>query len=269
MKNRRKNRKVLLLTLIAVLLMGVLSVGDNPPLQSAWSAVTGGIFSLSARAAAELNTPSTDELLDENTRLKSENAALQKALAENLELRGENKTLWSYFGLKRNAPGLELVPAFVLRRAATDDFGGFTLGAGSDLGVKTNDAVICESGLVGRVVAVDGSACRVATILSPGSRVAVTDGESSDSGILTSRDGNPAMTQLPEKHNIKTGDLILTSGEGGIYPPGIIAGTVSELKTDPYDSSVYAVVEPAADFEELSEAAVVVAFSAKGVTKAE
>ena len=57
MKNRRKNRKVLLLTLIAVLLMGVLSVGDNPPLQSAWSAVTGGIFSLSARIAAELKTP--------------------------------------------------------------------------------------------------------------------------------------------------------------------------------------------------------------------
>ncbi|MBQ1716326.1 MAG: hypothetical protein II025_00340, partial [Ruminococcus sp.] len=113
MKNRRKNRKVLLLTLIAVLLMGVLSVGDNPPVQSAWNAVTGGIFSLSARIAAELKTPSTDELLDENERLRSENAALQKALAENLELKDENKTLWGYFGMKKDAPELELKPAFV------------------------------------------------------------------------------------------------------------------------------------------------------------
>ena len=124
MKNRRKSRKVLLLTLIAVLLMGVLSVGDNPPLRSAWSAVTGGIFSLSAKAAAKLNTPSTDELLDENERLKAENAALQKALAENLELKDENKMLWGYFGLKKDAPELELKPAFVLRRASADDCQG-------------------------------------------------------------------------------------------------------------------------------------------------
>ena len=231
MKNRRKNRKVLLLTLIAVLLMGVLSVGDNPPVQSAWNAVTGGIFSLSARIAAELKTPSTDELLDENERLRSENAALQKALAENLELKDENKTLWGYFGMKKDAPELELKPAFVLRRASADDFGGFTLGVGSDLGVKVNNAVICESGLVGRVTAADSSSCRVATLFSPDSRVAVIDGETSDSGILVGKDGGLVLTQLSESNHIKTGDMILTSGDGGVYPPRVIVGKVSELGT--------------------------------------
>ena len=229
MKNRRKNRKVLLLTLIAVLLMGVLSVGDNPPVQSAWNAVTGGIFSLSARIAAELKTPSTDELLDENERLRSENAALQKALAENLELKDENKTLWGYFGMKKDAPELELKPAFVLRRASADDFGGFTLGVGSDLGVKVNNAVICESGLVGRVTAADSSSCRVATLFSPDSRVAVIDGETSDSGILVGKDGGLVLTQLSESNHIKTGDMILTSGDGGVYPPRVIVGKRAAL----------------------------------------
>lgn len=269
MKNRRKNRKVLLLTLIAVLLMGVLSVGDNPPVQSAWNSVTGGIFSLSARIAAELKTPSTDELLDENERLRSENAALQKALAENLELKDENKTLWGYFGMKKDAPELELKPAFVLRRASADDFGGFTLGVGSDLGVKVNNAVICESGLVGRVTAADSSSCRVATLFSPDSRVAVIDGETSDSGILVGKDGGLVLTQLSESNHIKTGDMILTSGDGGVYPPRVIVGKVSELGTDTSDASSYALIEPAADYGSLTEAAVVISFTEKGVTKAE
>ncbi len=249
MKNRRKNRKVLLLTLIAVLLMGVLSVGDNPPVQSAWNAVTGGIFSLSARIAAELKTPSTDELLDENERLRSENAALQKALAENLELKDENKTLWGYFGMKKDAPELELKPAFVLRRASADDFGGFTLGVGSDLGVKVNNAVICESGLVGRVTAADSSSCRVATLFSPDSRVAVIDGETSDSGILVGKDGGLVLTQLSESNHIKTGDMILTSGDGGVYPPRVIVGKVSELGTDTSDASSYALIARGADID--------------------
>ena len=71
MKSRRKNRTALLLTLIAVLLMGVLSVGDNSPLRTALSALTGGIFSLTAKAASELSEPSAEELAEENERLKS------------------------------------------------------------------------------------------------------------------------------------------------------------------------------------------------------
>ena len=267
--NRRKNRRALLLTLIAVLLMGVLSVGDNSPLCSARSVLTGGIFSLTAKASARLSAPSAGELTEENERLKAENDALRSALSENYELRRENKTLWAYFDLKKDAPGLELKPAFVLRRAASDDFGGFTLGAGSDLGVKTNDAVICGSGLIGRVISADSAACRVATLLSPDTRVAAVDGETSDSGIVTGRDGGLVMTQLSENNRVNKGDLILTSGEGGVYPPGIIVGTVSELRTDPYDATAFAVIEPAADFESLTEAAVVVSFREKGVSRAE
>ncbi|MBU5462350.1 rod shape-determining protein MreC [Lachnoclostridium sp. MSJ-17] len=269
MTSRRKNRRALLFTLLAVLLTGILSFGDDSPLRSAWSAVTGGIFNLSANAAAQLDSPSTEELLDENNRLKSENAALQKALADSLELKDENRTLWSYFGLKKNAPGLELKPAFVSRRAPTDDFGGFSLGAGSDLGVRTGDAVICESGLVGRVISTDSFSCRVATLLSPGTRVAAIDGETSDSGIVEGHDGSLVMTQLSESSRVKTGDMILTSGDGGVYPPRIIIGRVAELKTDPSDASSFAVLEPAADFEALTEAAVVISFTEKGVVGSE
>ena len=77
------------------------------------------------------------------------------------------------------------------------------------------------------------------------------------------------MTQLWENNRVNKGDLILTSGEGGVYPPGIIVGTVSELRTDPYDATAFAVIEPAADCESLTEAAVVVSFREKGVSRAE
>ena len=77
------------------------------------------------------------------------------------------------------------------------------------------------------------------------------------------------MTQLSENNHIKTGDMILTSGDGGVYPPRIIIGKVSELGTDPSDASAYALIEPAADYGSLTEAAVVISFTEKGVTKAE
>ena len=77
------------------------------------------------------------------------------------------------------------------------------------------------------------------------------------------------LVGVVQSNHIKTGDMILTSGDGGVYPPRVIVGKVSELGTDTSDASSYALIEPAADYGSLTEAAVVISFTEKGVTKAE
>lgn len=261
-----RHSRTLSVTLIAVVLMGVLSVGDNAPLPTLFSALTRDLFALAAQAV-----PSDEEALAaENEQLRADNDSLRRQLAEDAELKSENETLWGYFNLKKENPNLTLLPAFVIH----SDTDGFTLGVGANEGAAVNQAVVTAQGLVGRVVHTDGAACRVTTILSPSLKVGVRDVQTGDKGILSgtaalAADGLTAMDKLSEDNKIAVGDLIVTSGEGGVYPEQLIVGTVRAVRTNEYDATRYAVVEPAADLTHLDEAAVVTAFSAKGVKRGE
>lgn len=154
----------------------------------------------------------------------------------------------------------------MLRRDAGDDFAAFTLDIGTDDGVKEGDPVVTEQGLVGMVIRADSVSCKVATVLSPEVRVSVSDKSTGDSGVLG---GNAALcdagltevTLLEENHRIRAGDYLYTSGSGGVYPPNLFVGSVSEVRKDGVT------VVPCEDFYTLSYAAVVTDFAGKGELK--
>jgi len=70
---------------------------------------------------------------------------------------------------------------------------------------------------------------------------------------------HPRLLNVPRGQDMAEGDILVTSGFGGIYPKGIMIGTVSAVKNDSGGLLHYAIIEPATDFQRLEDVAVIVA----------
>ena len=268
----KKNFKTLLITLVILVVMSVLSLADNSVVSSAVNGITKGLFQVSASATASADTVSYDDLKKENEELKKENAELRSQLVDYYETKSENDRLWKYYDLKKENPSYKILPASVIRRDANDDFYSFTLDIGSSNGVELNDPVITENGLVGWVCRTDAGTCKVKTILSPDTRAGAIDKKTGDLGIVSgsaeySDQNLTCLTKIAEDNKIKEGDIIVTSGTGGVYPGNLVIGEVKELSFNSYDTTRCAIIEPYEDIRTVTAAAVITDFETKGEVK--
>lgn len=267
-----KNLKVLVITLVILIVMSVLSLPDNSLISSAINGFTRGLSQVSAAAVASADTASYDDLKNENKKLKQEIAELREQLLDYYNVKTENAKLWNYYDLKKKNPSYSILPASVIKRDTNDDFYSFSLDIGSSLGVGVNDPVITENGLVGWVYRTDASTCKVKTILSPDTKAGAIDKITNDTGIISGSaslcdDNLTQLTKISENNKIKKGDMIVTSGTGGVYPKNLIIGKVKEIKFNSYDTTLYAVVEPYEDIKNITSAAVITDFDGKGKIK--
>lgn len=264
-----KNFKALIITLIVVLTVSVFSLGENSVISSAINGFTKGLFQVSASATASADTATYEELKSENEKLRKENAQLREQLIDYYDTKAENDRLWKYYDLKKQNPSYKIQPANVIKRDTNDDFYAFTLDVGSSNEVSVNDPVITENGLVGWISQVDLTTCKVKTILSPDTKAGAIDKQTNDSGIISGStslcdDNLTSLNKLAEDNKIKEGDIIVTSGMAGVYPPNLIIGKVKEIKYNSYDISRYAVIEPYEDIREITSAAVITSFDTQG-----
>ena len=264
-----KNFKALIITLIVVLTVSVFSLGENSVISSAINGFTKGLFQVSASATASADTATYEELKSENEKLRKENAQLREQLIDYYDTKAENDRLWKYYDLKKQNPSYKIQPANVIKRDTNDDFYAFTLDVGSSNEVSVNDPVITENGLVGWVRQVDLTTCKVKTILSPDTKAGAIDKQTNDSGIISGStslcdDNLTSLNKLAEDNKIKEGDIIVTSGTAGVYPPNLIIGKVKEIKYNSYDISRYAVIEPYEDIREITSEAIITSFDTQG-----
>lgn len=106
---------------------------------------------------------------------------------------------------------------------------------------------------------------KVTTIFDVDSAIGAKFTRTGDIGVVEgdaelSEEGKCKIQYISSDASIINGDIVVSSGVGGIYPGGLIIGKVSEVKTDVMGAVEYAVVEPAAKFDEVYEVLAVTGF---------
>jgi len=148
--------------------------------------------------------------------------------------------------------------ARVMEREPGNWFSQFTLNKGSRDGVKANMAVITHTGMVGNVVEVSETSCRVITIIDSNFKIGGLIVSSRDQGVVGGTlgiDGQPLcrMYYLPASSVPRPGDTVVTSGVGLPFPRGLPLGTVRESTRLLEENKYYVVIEPIADFQHIED----------------
>jgi rod shape-determining protein MreC len=187
---------------------------------------------------------------DENTQLREENARLVQWVQEARRLGVENATLRAQ---------LEYVPdkrsQFVTARVVADAGGAFfhslLINAGARQFIRRGQAVIWQGGLIGRVAEVGERTSRVLLMTDINSRIPVVLESTGDRAIVRGNNSpRPVLQFLPGNSPISPGDRIVTSGHGGVYPPGLVVGAVAQA------SDTIITVQPFVDWSRLSQAVI-------------
>lgn len=198
----------------------------------------------------------------ENLELKDEVNRLSARVRE-LEAYGrENERFRQMLEFKTADTERDIVGCEVIAKEPGNWFYSFTIDKGSGDGLKPDDTVISGYGLVGRITEVGPNWAKVVSIIDSESSVgalisrtqdlAIADGE-----LALADDGKCKLNYLTKDTNLVLGDTVVTSGLGGVYPEGILIGTVSEIKSDSMGYSQYAVIDTAVDFEKIQEVMVI------------
>jgi rod shape-determining protein MreC len=173
-----------------------------------------------------------------NVRLEAENQRLLQWQQTALNLAADNKQLR---GLLKAVP--ENALSFVTARVVGNSGGAFVrmilINAGSEDRVARGQAVLTGEGLVGRLTEVGERAARVLLITDLNSRVPVTVERTHASAVMAGDNSDrPRLLYLPASDGAKVGDRIVTSGEGGVFPPGLPVGVVAAadggVRVEPY-----------------------------------
>ena len=216
------------------------------PFQRLGSLISGGIESLHERTVA------IDEVLAENEALKEEVNRLRRDLVDYDDMKAENELFRSYYNIKDTYSDYELVSAFVIGRDPLEKYYSFTIDRGTRDGVAADDVVITPDGVVGRVTSVSYNYAEVLTLLDPAVSMGATVGRPRDIRLaegesLLAQETRLKMSYLARESQIAVGDLVVTTGLGGIFPAGLVVGTVEDVLPETSGKSMYAVITPAAD----------------------
>ncbi len=187
----------------------------------------------------------------QNSELRTRNAELEEARQENERLRALVKFV--------QARNLESVGARVIGRPSNSWEGIITIDRGMDDGVEKGMPVIGDAGLLGQIVETTDHTARVRLITDQRSGVAALLQRSRVEGVVRgSIDRELTLDFVSREASVRAGDVVLTSGMGGVYPKGILVGEVTRVRRQPNTLSPVISVQPAAKLGELEEVLVLV-----------
>ena len=273
MKNILTSRRLVVAVIVAIVTIGVIVISSRaqnsqkePSLPtrvvsdvSGWvssvvsspvKAVSGGYEAVSGL----LNTYKENQALTENV------DDLAQAKVQLQTLQAENRALKDQLQIENTLTDYKVVNAVVISRSPSNWQSQLIVNKGSNAGIKKGMSVMGSGGLIGRVSEVNTTNAKV-ELLSDDSqvadrfaiRVANKDGEVVD-GIVTSFNQEKnliVMGQITSDVALEKGDLVTTSGLGGVTPAGLYVGKVQKISQDDYGLSKKIYIKQATDFNNI------------------
>ena len=219
-----------------------------------------GIGNIASNLTASEKTLS--ELEAENKLLIARNAELEEQLQANQRLQGLLKIRGTY--------DLKTLGAKIISAPQGSWADIVTIDVGSDSGVSAGMPVMDAYGVIGQISSVSGNTSQVRLMTDENSRISAMIQKNRVQGVLRgSANGTVKLTLVPIDTDVAIGDLIVTSGLGGIYPKGMPLGKVSSVEKP--EGALYAtiVVEPISSVHQAEEVLVITSLTEAQMPTAE
>ncbi|HLM23958.1 MAG TPA: rod shape-determining protein MreC [Pyrinomonadaceae bacterium] len=226
------------------------------PLQSASSKATGATSGFFQQIWNFRSTAQENEQLKERlTQVETELHAASQAAAENDRLK-------ALLNLNEQTE-IKSIPARVIARDPSVWFNTITINRGSSSGIAANMPVMTAGGIVGRVITVSPWASQVMLITDEKAGAGAVVGQLGQSGALGSVRGRAdlgvsliEMRYVSGLEKVEVNDYVMTTGQDGIYPPGLNVGRVVEVKNGTATQAHQILIQPGAQLDHLEEVAV-------------
>jgi rod shape-determining protein MreC len=203
------------------------------------------------------------ELHDNNTKLRAENALLRHQLNSLAEAGRENLRLHERLNLKPHIAA-RTISAHVIGRDSSNWWRSLQIDRGANDGLRENMVVLAAGGLVGKIISVNNGDARVLLLLDPNCKVSAVLQDTRHTGIIAGvnqaliRTPRCVMTYVSRDAKPRLNEAVITSGLGGVFPKGILIGTVAAAQLNPHTGMYQDIeVKPAVNFQHLEELMVI------------
>jgi rod shape-determining protein MreC len=200
--------------------------------------------------------------------VREENQTLHQKVME-LSLRNfrlneehlENQRLRELLGFRSQLEH-QVIPADVIATDPNRTYFSVLINKGTLQGMKKNMPVVNMRGLVGKIVGVSSSSSVVQLMIDPSFRASALDKRSRVFGIIKPQTGfTLRLDNVPLQEDVQVGDQVISSGLGGIFPPGLQIGVVTAVESEETFSKedrsfgIFKMIQvkPSVDFSSLEE----------------
>ena len=203
------------------------------------------------------------QLETENKKLRDDNATLRQQVSSLAAAAQQNTELTRLLTFRQQLP-LRTIGARVIGRDASNWWRSIQIDRGTDDKVTENLAVVTADGLVGKVVSATRSEARVLLLLDSNCKASAILQTSRELGSVTGPDTafvrtpQYVMTYVRRDTKVQPGEAVITSGLGGVFPKGLLIGTVESSQLN-RQNGMYQdiVVKPAVNYRRLEEVLVI------------
>lgn len=201
---------------------------------------------------------------EDNERLESELIKLKRETRDISSYKEENERLSALLDLKNSAADeYTSVAANVISYSQNGKFSVVEINRGTVNGISEGAPVITPDGVVGTVTEAGPTYSVVTTVLDKSSVVGVKVSRTGGTGLVEGDDElvgelKCRLSFLDRNTPVTVGDVVETSGSGGVYPPGLVLGTVVNVSANSAGSLNYAEIDPGVDFSSLREVLVII-----------